>query len=150
MGHTHWKQYHPSPLIRVVQIFLLALIIVGIGLLLTQNMWVPKVVTYILGETSEMNTIADYKSAAFTMPDGTTVSLVNGFAERVIESDAASTVTTRYFGNELVADITGDGADDVVFFGYSKYGWKWYLFLCCSSTKNRTRLPRFRRFFLGG
>jgi hypothetical protein len=37
-----------SLFIRVVRIFLLILIIIGIGLIFTRNAWVPKVVDYIL------------------------------------------------------------------------------------------------------
>jgi hypothetical protein len=46
----HWKRknYHPSPLLIGIQIFLLILIIIGIGLFSTQNVWVPKIVNYIL------------------------------------------------------------------------------------------------------
>ena len=44
-----WKRnYHPSPLLRTIQIFLLILIVIGIILLCTQNLWVPKLVNYIL------------------------------------------------------------------------------------------------------
>lgn len=47
-----WKRqnYHPSPLLRAFQIFLLILIIIGIILLCTQNFWVPKLVNYILAQ----------------------------------------------------------------------------------------------------
>lgn len=46
--HFNRKKYHPSKFIRIIQIFLLILIIIGIGLLLTQNIWVPKLVDFIL------------------------------------------------------------------------------------------------------
>jgi len=42
------EDYEPSPILRAVQIFLLILIIAGVGLLLTQKIWVPKLVAYIL------------------------------------------------------------------------------------------------------
>jgi len=47
---SNWKnsEYHPSQLIKTLQLVLLVLIIVGIALLLTQKMWVPNVVNYIL------------------------------------------------------------------------------------------------------
>jgi hypothetical protein len=35
-------------MIKAVRIFLLILIVVGIGLIITQNAWVPNVVAYIL------------------------------------------------------------------------------------------------------
>lgn len=46
----NWKKYedNSSPTIRMVRIVLLILIIVGVGLLLTKDMWVPKLVDYIL------------------------------------------------------------------------------------------------------
>jgi len=34
--------------IQFVRVFLLVLIIIGIGLLLSQNLWVPKVVDFII------------------------------------------------------------------------------------------------------
>ncbi len=42
------EKYHPTPLLKAVQVFLLILIVLGIGLIITQKMWVPSVVTYIL------------------------------------------------------------------------------------------------------
>jgi hypothetical protein len=35
-------------MIKFIRIFLLVLIIIGIGLLLTQSLWVPEVVAFIL------------------------------------------------------------------------------------------------------
>lgn len=37
-----------SPLMRAVQITLLLLIALGLGLLVTQHLWVPKLVNFIL------------------------------------------------------------------------------------------------------
>ena len=42
------ETYNPTPLLRAVQIFLLALILAGVVLLSTQNIWVPKVVQYLM------------------------------------------------------------------------------------------------------
>ncbi|MCX6736431.1 MAG: hypothetical protein NTZ13_05105 [Candidatus Parcubacteria bacterium] len=46
----NWKRenYHPGQLLVGFQIFLLVLIIVGITLIFTQNLWVPKLVEFIL------------------------------------------------------------------------------------------------------
>lgn len=43
-----WNNYHPSYILKCVQIFLSILIIMGIALIFTQKMWVPNVVEYIL------------------------------------------------------------------------------------------------------
>jgi hypothetical protein len=47
---SHWNKdgYHPSPALKAFQVFLLILIIIGIGLLITKDRWVPKLVNYIL------------------------------------------------------------------------------------------------------
>lgn len=46
----NWKkgEYHPSPALKAFQIFLLVLIVIGLGLLITQKSWVPKLVDYIV------------------------------------------------------------------------------------------------------
>lgn len=47
------KEYHTSPLLRGVQIFLFILIVAGIALLATQKIWVPKVVDFIMTQESK-------------------------------------------------------------------------------------------------
>lgn len=42
-----------SPFIRGLRIFLLVLIVIGIGLIFTQNLWVPKLVDYILAHETQ-------------------------------------------------------------------------------------------------
>ncbi len=46
----NWKHgdYHPTPFITFLNIFLLILILAGVALLCTQNMWLPKVTDYLL------------------------------------------------------------------------------------------------------
>ncbi|OHA85606.1 MAG: hypothetical protein A2408_00950 [Candidatus Yonathbacteria bacterium RIFOXYC1_FULL_52_10] len=50
LSWCHWNknEYHPSPLLRGIQVVLLALILIGLGLLFTQDMWVPAFVDYLL------------------------------------------------------------------------------------------------------
>jgi hypothetical protein len=45
--YKKWED-NASPTIRVVRIVLLVLIVIGVGLLLTQDMWVPKLVEILL------------------------------------------------------------------------------------------------------
>lgn len=47
--------------------------------------------------------------------EGESVSLVDGYFEKDIVLDSASKTIIRYFGNEALGDISGDGIDDVVF-----------------------------------
>lgn len=42
------RNYHPTKTIRIIQIVLLALIVIGVVLVLTQKIWVPKLVERIM------------------------------------------------------------------------------------------------------
>ncbi len=57
---------------------------------------------------------SDYKNIAYEI-EGEQVRLTNGFAETEIAPGSASKTVTRYFGNDLVIDLNGDGREDVVF-----------------------------------
>lgn len=56
----------------------------------------------------------DYKNATYTI-NGLEVRLVDGYAKTEAAPVSATKVVTRYFGNELVTDLDGDGDDDVAF-----------------------------------
>ena len=47
--------------------------------------------------------------------DGKSVTLVNGLSETEIVPGSTSKTITKYFGNEKIGDVNGDGKDDVVF-----------------------------------
>jgi hypothetical protein len=59
-------------------------------------------------------TTASYKDAAFIL-EGQKVQLIDGVAVMEAAPGSASKITTRYFGNELKADLNGDGREDVAF-----------------------------------
>ncbi len=61
-----------------------------------------------------VNEKADHKNISY-MIEGESIKLENGIAETEVTPDAASKVVTRYFGNELVTDLDGDGLQDVAF-----------------------------------
>ena len=69
--------------------------------------------TYIYNE-KQAESASDHKSAQY-MIDGESVRLMNGTSEREVAPGSASTVVTRYFGNELATDLDGDGDDDIAF-----------------------------------
>lgn len=55
-----------------------------------------------------------FKDATYVI-EGRQIKLENGFAETESAPGSASKVITRYFGNELKADLNGDGLEDVAF-----------------------------------
>lgn len=56
----------------------------------------------------------DYKNGTYVI-DGIDVQLIDGVAEIEVVPGSASKLVTRYFGNEHVMDLNGDGRDDVAF-----------------------------------
>lgn len=69
--------------------------------------------TPLVENTVETATI-DERNIAYTI-EGESVLLENGVSEMPAAPGSASMVTTRYFGNDVHGDISGDGKDDVVF-----------------------------------
>ncbi len=65
-------------------------------------------------EEKQATATADYKDAEFFI-NGERVKLENGVAETNSTSGSGPKVTTRYFGNELMIDLDGDGREDVAF-----------------------------------
>ena len=123
--------YHPSPFLRFVQIFLLILIVIGVVLLSTQSIWVPKVVSYIIekeraAEVGAVLPVDELPVEVAAQPDleaknntylieGVPVTLVDGTVSESAAPGSAALVSTGYFGNEVFADINNDGKDDIVF-----------------------------------
>ncbi len=56
----------------------------------------------------------DGKNTSFSV-DGKVVTLVNGKSEVEAAPGSASKITTKYFGNEITSDLTGDGKADTAF-----------------------------------
>ena len=58
--------------------------------------------------------ITDYKNATYIINDAQ-VTLINGQAEDAVVPQSGSKTITKYFGNEAVGDLNGDGQADVAF-----------------------------------
>lgn len=56
----------------------------------------------------------EYRNATYVI-EGKEVTLVDGFSEVPAAPDSATMITTTYFGNDIVADLDGDGREDVAF-----------------------------------
>lgn len=59
-------------------------------------------------------TTASYKDATYVI-EGKPITLHDGVSETPVAPGSVTYETTRYFGNEIMTDVNGDGADDVVF-----------------------------------
>lgn len=58
--------------------------------------------------------VVGYLDATYLI-DGTSITLKNGIATVPIAPESATTVSTKYFGNEVSGDLNGDGVPDVAF-----------------------------------
>ena len=56
----------------------------------------------------------DAKNSSFEV-DGISVLLTDGLAEEKTAPESASKTITRYFGNEAIGDLNGDGKEDAAF-----------------------------------
>jgi hypothetical protein len=63
---------------------------------------------------AEMLPLASYKDATFQI-NGKLIALVNGLSEAEAAPGSASRIITRYFGNDAIGDLNGDGKEDVAF-----------------------------------
>lgn len=70
--------------------------------------------SYIYKEKQGEGLPKDFRDVTFWV-SGEPVTLVNGVAQAQTALGGASITTIRYFGNEIIHDIDGDGIDDVVF-----------------------------------
>lgn len=64
--------------------------------------------------TVEMQPIASHKDATYQI-DGKSIVLLNGLSEAGAAPGSASRVITRYFGNDAIGDLNGDGKEDIAF-----------------------------------
>jgi len=67
--NNKWED-NASATVKAVRIILLVLIVVGLSLIFTKNLWIPKLVDYILGSTSPTEKII---SANFNCADNKTI-----------------------------------------------------------------------------
>ncbi len=111
--HFNRSDYHPSPLLRGFQIFLLTLIVIGIGLLLTQKLWVPKLIDFILNDEAIVSPITtpSVKNISYIIR-GETFTLVNGVSVETYTPNSATTNTLRIFGEPTYGDLDFDGDID--------------------------------------
>lgn len=90
---------------KVYVVFIIVVILAGIGWL-----W-----SFALNKAPVDDVAGNsFKDTAYII-DGTVVQLVDGVAESNISEDSSSKVITRFFGNEVEADLNNDGLTDIAF-----------------------------------
>ena len=99
----------------VILVSFVALIILGVGAMVVFLPSAP-VPAPISQATTTPNTLlgSDPKNATYTI-DGTPITLTNGLSVVEAAPGSASKITTKYFGNEVVRDLNGDGRPDTAF-----------------------------------
>ncbi len=165
MDHEFQNEgYHPTPLLRAVQIFLLILIMIGIALLGTQNIWVPKVVSYIIENEKasveekppssqvvvEPSPRPDHEAKNNTyLIEGVSVTLKDGISQEETLPGSASLVSTGYFGNEVFTDLNADGVDDIVFLLTQETGGSGLFFYVVAAVSSENGYVGSSAYFLG-
>ena len=87
-------------------------------------LWIVGIIAVLIGgfyafnayiyEQKQVTATTDYKEAEFIL-DGQRVKLTHGVAQTEAVPGSSSKITTRYFGNEVITDLNGDGREDVAF-----------------------------------
>ena len=102
-----------TPVILVVAI--VVIVVVGAGIVLVFPSFTNAPGLGSIATTTPTITVGtDAKNATYSI-DGVPVTLVNGVSVVPAAPGSASNVTTRYFGNEVVHDLNGDGRPDTAF-----------------------------------
>lgn len=81
--------------------------------------------------------------------EGIPVMLVNGISEVDAAPDSAVKITTQYFGNEAVGDLSGDGLSDTAFLITQDTGGSGLFFYAVVALKTENGYATTNAFFVG-
>ena len=101
----------------------------------------------ISSESSSVN-LPDYKNATYLI-EGSFVTLDNGFFEVESAPGSATKITTRYFGNEAIGDLNGDGKNDVAFLLTQTSGGSGTFFYVVTALQTESGVEGTNAIFLG-
>lgn len=93
-------------------------------------------------------TLPDYKNATYLI-EGSFVTLTDGFFEIESAPGSATKITTRYFGNEAIADLNRDGKDDVAFLLTQTSGGSGTFFYVIAALQTASGVEGTNAIFLG-
>ena len=96
----HYREnYHPSPVLRYFQFFLLLLIILGLALLATEKIWVPKFIALVVPPVSEVSLLPASDTA---IPIATATYACNG----------GKNIIAKYYNGQTKQSLIPDGPPD--------------------------------------
>ncbi len=98
--------------------------------------------------TAETVSQPDYKNATYLI-EGFSVTLIDGFFEIEAAPGSDSKIITRYFGNEAIGDLNGDGRDDVAFLLTQTSGGSGTFFYVVAALRNASGFEGTNAAFLG-
>jgi len=121
---------------KTTAIIVIAMILFVSGYFVYSILFKPANSTPVRVVNTPVSRAVDLKNLSYAI-DGETVTLKNGVSEVPIP-DSASVVKTAYFGNEVKADMNGDGVADVAFILTQQTGGTgtFYYLAAALSTKN--------------
>lgn len=104
--------------------------------------------SFIYPEKQGVGPAATPQDATYVI-DGRVITLVNGISETEAAPGSASKVVTRWFGNEVVADLDGDGALDTAALLTQEGGGSGIFFYVVAALKRGAWYEGSQAYFLG-
>ena len=105
--------------------------------------------SYIEGECEvEKTTEKSHKDISYNI-EGESFLLKDGYSEETVLLNSASKIITRYFGNEAVGDLNGDGKEDVAFLLTQETGGSGVFYYVVVALKTNTGYKGTNAIFLG-
>ncbi len=98
--------------------------------------------------TSQPPQLIDYKNTTYLI-EGQFVTLTDGFFEVESAPVSETQITTRYFGNEAIGDLNGDGKDDVAFLLTQDAGGSGLFFYVVAALQTASGVEGTNAIFLG-
>jgi len=126
---------------KILYTFVAAVVVIVLGFILLNE--------YIYNEKQGEGLPSDYKNITFIL-DRQLVTLEDGVYEMEAAPGSASKQVVRYFGNEVMHDIDGDGDEDVVFLVTQETGGSGTFFYVVGALKTDTGYEGTQALLIGG
>lgn len=102
----------------------------------------------VINEAPSTSAAFDGKNTSFLI-DGKEITLVNGVSEVEVAPNSASKITTKYFGNDITGDLTGDGVPDTAYLVTQTTGGSGVFYYAVVAMKTQSGYKNTNAFFIG-